>query len=112
MGALIYDGQSIQFDDRLLAHLQIVIVQKLGRRESFLMSWLNALSVGDGRSSIWLDNTIPMRFNFSGSRSPTIDRDWLAALAERASSSSGLIIVNPDGGLARCNEVPAARTWR
>lgn len=112
MGSLIYDGQSIQFDDRLLAHLQIVIVQKLGRNEGFLMSWLNALSAGDGRSSIWLDHTIPVRFNFAGSRSPSINRKWLAILNESAASSSGLIIVNDDGSLARCNGVSPAHSPR
>jgi hypothetical protein len=102
MGSLVYDGQTIEFDDRLLAHLQVVIVQKFNRGESFLMSWLNSLSVGDGRTSVWLNPSLPMRFNFSGSRSPTIDREWLAVLTESASRSTGLIILNPDGTLARC----------
>ena len=29
MGTLQYDGVLVEFDDRLLAHLQIVIVQKI-----------------------------------------------------------------------------------
>ena len=101
MGSIIYDGDSIEFEDRLLAHLQIVIVQKLAQRESFLMSWMNALSIGDGRSSMWLDHAMPLRFNFSGSRSPAINRDWLARLTESASSSTGLIVLGEDGTLAR-----------
>jgi hypothetical protein len=102
MGTLIYDGQAIEFDDRLLAHLQIVIVQKLTRRESFLMSWLNAVSIGDGRTSIWLDHTIPLRFHFLGSRTPEINRDWLERLTGSAASSTGLIVYGEDGSLARC----------
>lgn len=31
MGMLIYDGTSLPFDDRILTHLQIVIVQKFSR---------------------------------------------------------------------------------
>jgi hypothetical protein len=103
VGTLIYDGSVIEFEDRLLAHLQIVIVQKLRHGEAFPMSWLNSLSIGDGRSSIWLDRTIPLRFNFVGSRVPSINRDWIAALSESASSSTGLIVINEDGTLARCN---------
>ncbi|WP_456302343.1 DUF7882 family protein, partial [Streptomyces bacillaris] len=38
MGALIYDGQSFEFDDRALAHLQAVITMKLRRREPFLLT--------------------------------------------------------------------------
>jgi hypothetical protein len=101
MGSLVYDGRSIAFDDRLLAHLHIVIVQKLRKGDSFAMSWLNALSVGDGRTSIWLDRTIPLIFDFSGSRAPTIDRAWLHALTESADSSTGLIVMGEDGKLAR-----------
>ena len=39
MGALVYETMVIPFEDRLLAHLQIVIVNKLRRGESFVMSW-------------------------------------------------------------------------
>ena len=102
MGTLQYDGDRIEFDDRLLAHLQIVIVKKLRGGDSFVMSWLNALSVGDGRTSIWLDHTIPLRFNFNGSRSPVINREWLQVLERSADSSAGLIVVGEDGRLARC----------
>ena len=47
MGSLTYDGIVVQFEDRVLTHLQIVIVQKLRKGESFLMSWRDADSVGD-----------------------------------------------------------------
>ena len=110
MGSLVFDGQSIEFDDPLLAHLQIVIVQKLSRGESLLVSWMNSLTIGDGRTSIWINPTLPLRFNFAGSRSPAIDRDWLAALTTSASHSTGLIVVNRDGSLARCGGfTPVAR---
>ena len=49
MGKLHYDGASIDIDDRVLAHLQIVIVNRLRRKEGFPMSWLNTLAMGDGR---------------------------------------------------------------
>lgn len=97
MGSLIYDSTVIEFDDRLLLHLQIVIVNKLRRRESFAMSWRDAAEVGDGRSTIWLDPSIPLYFKFSGSRMPAVDRDWVELLAESAASSTGLVVVDEDG---------------
>lgn len=102
LGALTYDRRSFSFDDRLLAHLQIVIVQKLQRRESLLLSWVKATGTGSGRTSIWLDHTIPVQFDFAGSRSPTIGREWLAVLSASADSSFGLLVVDPNGDLLRC----------
>ena len=102
MGKLHYDGASIDIDDRVLAHLQIVIVNRLRRKEGFLMSWLNTLAMGDGRGSVWLDHAIPLRFTFSGSRAPHINSDWIAALEKSAGSPTGLLVLGEDGRLTRC----------
>ncbi|WP_375399484.1 ATP-dependent DNA ligase [uncultured Amnibacterium sp.] len=101
MGTFIYDGAMIEFDDRLLTHLQIVIMQKFRRQESFAMSWLDALAIGDGRSSIWLTPTTPLYFKFAGSRTPAIDATWLGVLGESANSSRGLVVVDEHGRPAR-----------
>jgi hypothetical protein len=103
MGSLRYDGGTVDFDDRLLAHLHIVIVRKLQRNEGFAMSWMDALSMGDGRSSIWLDHSIPLYFKFSGSRPPAISHDWVKALEQSADGPRGLVVTNEDGTLARSN---------
>jgi hypothetical protein len=52
MGVLIHGGVEVDFDDRLLAHMQVIIVTHFRRGESLVVSWLNALSAGDGRSSM------------------------------------------------------------
>lgn len=96
MGSLTYDGIVVQFDDRVLVHLQIVIVQKLRKNEPFLMSWRDADSVGDGRSSAWIHPAMPLYFKFSGSRVPAINREWLASLMASANGSQGLIVTNED----------------
>jgi hypothetical protein len=96
MGSLTYDGIVVQFDDRVLTHLQIVIVQKLRKNEPFLMSWRDADSVGDGRSSAWIHPAMPLYFKFSGSRVPAINRDWLGSLMASANGSQGLIVTNED----------------
>ncbi|MGO4536793.1 DUF7882 family protein [Leifsonia sp. 2MCAF36] len=97
MGSLRYGSVTVEFDDRVLTHLQIVIVNKLRRRESFAMSWRDSNAVGDGRSAIWIDPTIPLYFKFDGSRVPEIDRGWLAELSASADSSMGLVVNGPEG---------------
>ena len=74
MGKLAYDRSlTIDFDDRTLAHLQIVIGMKMRRGESFYFSWKDDQQVGDGRTSIWLHPTIPLVYKYYGSRSPAIN---------------------------------------
>ncbi|MEN0085158.1 MAG: ATP-dependent DNA ligase [Leifsonia sp.] len=98
MGKLLYGSMTVEFDDRVLSHLQIVIVNKLRRNESFAMSWRDSSAVGDGRSAIWIDPSIPLYFKFDGSRVPEIDREWLARLSASADSSLGLIVTDEEGG--------------
>ena len=96
MGSLTIDGIVVQFEDRVLTHLQIVIVQKLRKGESFLMSWRDADAVGDGRSSAWIHPSLSLYFKFSGSRVPAINREWLASLMASANGSQGLIVTSED----------------
>ena len=100
MGTILYDGTAVDFEDRLLQHLQIVIVQKFSKNESFLMSWRDGHSVGDGRASIWLAPTIAIYFKFLGSKVPDINRNWLLELGKSADSSTGLIVTDEQGVLA------------
>ena len=87
----------MKVDDRTLAHVQIVVVNKLRRGEAFLMSWKDSVEAGSGRSSIWLHPNVLVHFKFDGSRAPTINPEWLAALAESADSSRGLIVTAEQG---------------
>ncbi len=101
MGTMVHGTIAVDFEDRLLSHLQIVIVQRFRRNESLVMSWLDAVTVGDGRSSMWLTPSLPVYFKFAGSRVPAIDEEWLERLTESAGSSRGLILTTPNGELAR-----------
>lgn len=96
MGTLSYDRVVVEFDDRILTHLQVVIVQKLRRGESFLFSWRNASEVGDGRSSAWLNPAIPLYFKFTGGHTPSLNPDWIAQLTRSANSSQGLIATSEE----------------
>lgn len=106
MGFLLYDTAVIEVDDRTLAHIQVVIVSKLRRNESFVMSWRDSPAVGDGHSAIWLQPAIPLYFKYDGSRRPAIDRDWVELLVNAASSPSGLHVIDLDGVEVPVHAVP------
>jgi hypothetical protein len=94
MGKLTYDSTVVvDFDDRLLAHLQLVIATKLRRGESFAFSWRDDGAVGDGRTTIWLNPALPLVFKYYGGHAPVINRLWVEALLQTANSSAGLHIV-------------------
>ena len=95
LGKFIYGTPSISvdFDDRVLAHLKVVILAKVRRGESFTFSWEYAAASGSGHSSIWINPAIPLQFDFSGSREPRLNRLWVDALVQLANSPAGLRVV-------------------
>jgi hypothetical protein len=101
MGSITYDGAVVGFDDRTLAHIQVAVIHRFNAGRPVLLSWLDALQIGDGRSSMWLTPSAPLHFKFTGSRSPVIDRAWLGLLEERAASGTGLVVCNEQGTLIR-----------
>lgn len=94
MGRLMYDGSvKVDFEDRLLAHLQLVIGAKIRRGESFHFSWRDDPSVGDGRTVIWVHPAATISYKYYGSKQPAINRRWLEELTLSANSAAGLHIV-------------------
>jgi hypothetical protein len=91
MGRLTYDSTlAVDFEDRTLAHLQLVIGAKLRRSEAFFFAWKDDAAAGDGRSTIWIHPTIPLAFKFYGGRAPAINRAWVEVLMLSANSAQGL----------------------
>ncbi|MFF2389009.1 ATP-dependent DNA ligase [Agromyces sp. NPDC058104] len=95
MGKLIYNSSTreLEIDDRTLAHLRIAILNKLRRSESFAMTWEHGVENGSGRTTLWLNESIPLQFVFSGNRPPTLNRLWIEQLLLTANSTSGLHLV-------------------
>jgi hypothetical protein len=102
---MVHANISVDFDDRLLAHMQIVIVQKFRRNEPVVVSWLDPLAQGDGRSSMWMTPSLPVYFKFGGSRVPAVNREWFNTLRASADHSTGLIVTTEAGDLARSNSL-------
>ncbi len=92
VGILRYDGEEFEFSDRVLTHLQIVVSTKLRRQENFFLSWTMPADHGSGRRAIWIDNGVPIRFFYNGSRPVGINRDWLELLIAGAGRASGLVL--------------------
>ncbi|MDF2920862.1 MAG: hypothetical protein K0S70_5080 [Microbacterium sp.] len=63
MGNLFYatSTESIEIPDRLLSHIKVVVTTKLRRSESFTLSWTHVDGT-PGRSTLWLQPSIPLRF--------------------------------------------------
>lgn len=99
MGKLVYGATSYDLDDRLLAHLQLVIGVKLRRGENFFVSWRSSLDAGSGRQSIWVDNGMHLAFSYDGSRIPQVNREWVEAMASSAASNFGLQLTDEEGNL-------------
>jgi hypothetical protein len=92
VGTLTYDNDSYELDDRVLTHLQIVISTKLRRGENFFLTWAVPVERGSGRHAIWVDNGVPIHFYYSGSRSVSINRDWVETMLMSAGRASGLYL--------------------
>lgn len=104
MGRLICDGEQFTFDDRLLAHLQIVVSTKLRRGESFFLGWNLKTAAGSGRRAVWIDRGVPIQFVYHGARMPAINRQWVEDLAHAANSTGGLVLTDEP-----VEEVPEGR---
>jgi hypothetical protein len=92
MGILHYGDHDLHMDDRVLAHLQVVIGMKLRRGENFFISWRDTAASGRGRYSVWIDNGIPIYCEFDGTKIPAINREWIETLASSAATNFGLQI--------------------
>ncbi|MBD8478825.1 DUF7882 family protein [Microbacterium sp. CFBP 8794] len=94
MGKFVYEsGVRHEFEDRLLAHLQVVVGNKLRRGEPFYFVWKDDISTGGGRTSVWMHPGANLVFKFHGGRPPTLNRAWLEALMSTANSATGLYVV-------------------
>lgn len=94
MGTIYYGGSAtpIHIEDRVLAHLKVVVATKLRRGESFTVSWQHPEAEPGGRSTIWLHPSIPLRFVFDDPEQTTLNRAWIEELAQSASSSGGILL--------------------
>ncbi|MCU1544336.1 MAG: ATP-dependent ligase [Microbacteriaceae bacterium] len=101
MGVLIYGSSTMEvtFDDRALAHVQVVIATRLHSHERFFLSWRDHSDVGSGRSSIWIDSSVCLVFRYSDARPVRINPKWIALLSVPEKTSGSLFFQPEPGGL-------------
>ena len=94
MGTFWYGqvGQPCTIEDRMLLHLQVVIVTKLRRGERFLFRCDTDEHIRCG-DSFWMSPDIPVRFAFDRPTAATLDSAWLTLLAHVANTTAGLWLV-------------------
>jgi hypothetical protein len=98
VGSLIYGvAPAIIIEDRVLRHVQTVIVQKLRRGEAFAFNWDQEPGVvGDGdrkaaHGSIWISPGSQLYFQFDGPRQNIpLNRLWLEQLMQATYRADGL----------------------
>lgn len=82
---------TFDIDDRDLAHLRVVVMNKLRRGESFM---LQLPDPGQGCRSVWLHPGVPLVFHFYGGHAPRLDHvvidEWMA----QASGPDGLFLTS------------------
>lgn len=89
MGHLTYGTREIPVEDRLLAHLSVIITQKLRRRECFLLT----VPSGDRRlhaESLWISANSDIGFAYAGNRVPSFNHEWLEQMMNESFSTQGL----------------------
>jgi hypothetical protein len=94
MGVVYYGGGEtpIHIEDRVLAHLKVVIATKLRRNESFTLSFRHGPFDPVGRTTIWLHPAIPLRFEFEEPEAPELDPQLIRDLANSANTSGGIAL--------------------
>lgn len=93
MGRLTYEGfVKVDFEDRLLLHLQTTIGGKLRRGEPFYFTWKEDTTIG-GRTCVWLHPRCSLVYKYYGSRRPNLNPAWVEALTFTANSIAGLHVV-------------------
>lgn len=92
MGSLVYGptDHRIEIDDRTLAHLQMIVVAKLRRGETFIFNWEAGDAADGSRTCIWLHPAMFLVFEFDAPKPPAINREWLELLSLTANGSGGL----------------------
>ena len=90
MGTRFSGGEAIPMDDRTLAHLKVALVTKLRRAESFTLSWTHPVDGQSGRTTIWMNPAIPLRFEFDEPEPPPLHREWIEEILRSANTTGGI----------------------
>ncbi|PSL39224.1 hypothetical protein CLV49_2858 [Labedella gwakjiensis] len=103
MGSFISADWALRMDDRVLTHLEYVVIQQFRRGEGFVLTWVDGGANGGIERSLWLSPSTAVGFEFESPDPVPLELAWIAALSAAAGSVEGLRIVDADG-----RDVPVA----
>lgn len=106
MGQLVYGSTEYEFDDRTLAHFEVVVVAKFRRREAFMVSWTTP-GPEDARIELWLSPGSPLQLRYAGSRSPLLSQSWVQAMMDMAGTLRGLRLIGEAQAVREASMPPA-----
>lgn len=96
MGRLFYglseNDASVEIPDRVLAHLRVVVTTKLRRSESLTLTWVHADPANPGRTSVWLQPSIPLRFVSDSAEDEKLDPAVLRDMAADAARTGAITL--------------------
>jgi hypothetical protein len=110
MGFLIYGAApAIEIEDRVLRHVQLVVIQKLRRNESFAFNWdrepgvgsahsavgspLDDASEGASHGSVWISQHSQLYFRYDGKRDSRYNPAWLELMMQATYRPEGLSVI-------------------
>lgn len=93
MAKLYYgsDIAPIALPDRLMGYIKVITSTKLRRGESFTLTWTGTAEE-PGRSTIWLQPAIPLRFVYATETAERLSPAYLRQLADQAAGTAGLML--------------------
>jgi hypothetical protein len=105
MGSLVYGSNrtTVEIDDRVLAHLRVVILAKLRRGESFAFTSDHEVDGDEASSTIWMQPAMEVEFNLDPDTTVSINKEWADRLMQSANSVRGLEIL-PEKSTAATGE--------
>ncbi|MFS0866381.1 ATP-dependent DNA ligase [Microbacterium sp. 179-B 1A2 NHS] len=90
MGRLTFgEGLRVDAEDRDIAHVHRVMLAKLRRGEGLHFSWRDDMSIGDGRTTVWVHPDAPLVCKLTR-QVGSFNHKWLDELAVAANSNEGL----------------------
>ncbi|MDL5351677.1 hypothetical protein [Microbacterium sp. zg-YB36] len=94
MGTLYYSSAStpVQIEDTLLAHLKVVMATKLRRGESFTLAWQHDENSPAGRTTLWLEPSIPLRFVFDDADPAVLDPRRMQSMADEVARTGAITL--------------------
>jgi hypothetical protein len=92
VGRLAYGAipRTISIDDRLLAHIEVVVLSRLRRNNAFALRWTEAGGEQPGRRTIWIHQGTDLCFEYDAAEQGELDRELLDQLAKAADSNGGI----------------------